>query len=164
MSSEKLEIKGRLLLWMAALGECDRILRLVERNDAELKSGKPSKREEEYGQALEKFASSQSDYVPGVRNLAHSQAFSKIKSKEYPSRIDCVQIRDSCHMLVIILFCQIFKGGNAEQGKVADNKKTREVYLEPILAQVFSKSENRERFDELLRICLKARAKHVTKL
>ena len=40
--SENLEIKGRLWLWMNAISECQSILRLVKRTQAELDTGRPN--------------------------------------------------------------------------------------------------------------------------
>jgi hypothetical protein len=154
-------MKGRLLLWQHALGKCQSILNLMERNKVELESDRLVKREEEHDQALREFAASHPDYIPGKRNAAHTQTLSEFERQIYPSLSDCIRIDSVCRMLVIVLFCQIFRGGNAERGKVADNKKARESHLEPILLQIFNEPSERKRFDELLKICLTARDKMI---
>jgi hypothetical protein len=150
-------MKGRLLLWQHALGKCQSILNLMERNKVELESDRLVKREEEHDQALREFAASHPDYIPGKRNAAHTQTLSEFERQVYPSLNDCIQINSVCRMLVVVFFCQIFNRGDAEEGKVAANERTWKTHLEPILAQVFTEPDKRERFNELRKICLKAR-------
>ena len=73
------EIKGRLMLWHSAILESKSILNISSRTKAEIKSGRPDKKEGEFSKEYVEYQKNQHDYKDGVINYRHFVEFNKIK-------------------------------------------------------------------------------------
>lgn len=161
-SKEKLEIRGRLWLWSAALDECSAILKISQRNESELASERPSLKEEVFSDAFKQWRESRPGYTPGPLKLSEHVEFSNLQPKEYPAFTDCIQIRNYTHMLAVVLFCQMLNPGRYHEGSVAGNTKHFiQTHLEEILNAVFPAACERERFEKFKEACLVARDKMI---
>lgn len=161
-SNEKLEIRGRLWLWSAALDECSAILKISQRNESEMQSERPSQKEKTFSDAFQQWRESQPGYTSGSLMLSEHLEFSRLHQKEYPAFTDCSQIRNYTHMLAVVLFCQMLKPGNYQEGSVANNTKHFvQTHLEEILNVVFPAAPERERFELFKDACLVARDKMI---
>lgn len=161
-SKEKLEIRGRLLLWSSALDECTSILKISQRNESEMESGRPSQKEQAFTDAFRIWQESQPSYTLGSLKLSEHIEFSGTYPKEYPAFTDCIQIRNYMHMLAVVLFCQILKSGRYDEGSVAGNTKHFiQTHLEEILHSVFPTTSERERFEQFKDAFLIARDKMI---
>jgi hypothetical protein len=161
-SKEKLEIRGRLWLWSAALHECSAILKISQRNETELASARPSQKEKTFSDAFKQWRESPPGFNPGPLKLSEHMEFSRLQPKEYPAFTDCIQIRDYTHMLAIVLFCQMLNPGRHHEGSVAGNTKHFiQTHLEEILKSVFPAEPERERFEKFKEACLVARDKMI---
>ena len=155
---EKLEIRGRLYLWETAISECQNILKLVSRNQMELNTGRPLEREKALDPQFQEFAKQQPDYTPGTIQYSHLEMFYSANPKEFPCFVDCVSITKYLHMLVVVIFCQILNKGNFQEGTVAGNTKHFiATHLNGIVDRLFTKEEEKEKFQNFQDQCLSAR-------
>lgn len=158
LQNEKLEIRGRLILWSWALGECASILKLVGRTQRELDSGRPLEKEYASSAAFQAWLKSQPDYEAGPIKSSQLFAFLEINPTDYPSFTDCGQIKKYAHMLSVVLFCQMLNPGNYHEGTVASNTKHFvKTHLDQILEKVFATQEEIEKFYTFKESCLGAR-------
>ena len=156
--SENLEIKGRLWLWMNAISECQSILRLVKRTQAELDTGRPNEIEISSNENFKDFLRQQPDYKPGHLLLSHIIAFDKSNPKEFPCFTDCLSIKYYLKMLSVIIFCQIINKGNSDKGNTAGNTKNFiSTHLSEIENRIFLIQEDKNRFKYFKEQCKKSR-------
>lgn len=158
----KLEILGRLRLWSYVLDECHSVLKIAKRAETEMNSEEAYAKHDRYSKALQEFAQTQPDYIAGTLKHSHALAFEQIQQKEFPAFTDCFLIKNYCHMLAVVLFCQIFNPGYSDEGKVAGNNKTFiSLHFESILHSLFKTPKDKSDFDALLEKCLWARDKMI---
>lgn len=79
---------------------------------------------------------SKPDYTPGVQKHSDIVDHEALHPREFGDSIDCMGTVDACHMLAMIVFCQIFNTGYGEKGNVAGNNST---FVEHHLGQILSR-------------------------
>lgn len=158
MTEDKLEIKGRLLLWHTALLECEQLFKMIKRAELEINTKEALEKEHRHTIALQNFASTQPDYRPGTMKNEHAVAFSKIQPKEFGAYTDCYYIKESLLMLAVVFFCQIFNSGYKSKGKAAaNNKEFVSKHINHILIDIFPLPEELDRFELLKKQLVTAR-------
>ncbi len=150
--------QSRLVLWILALEEAKRLLRLAERASKSLNSQEVLAKDQRHIESAQAFARSQPDYQPGIQKLSHFVAHDAAHPSEFPDSCDCYQIVDTCQMLATIFFCQVFKSGYADQGNVEGNDRAFvNEHLGNVLRLAFPSEDEIASFDRLRKSLEQAR-------
>lgn len=152
------EDQSRLLLWMSALEQTKRLLRLAERALAAQGSAEMNAKLQKHCESSQAFARAQPDYTPGMQKSSHFSAHDELYPREFADPIDCFETANACRMLAIVFFCQVFKGGYAEDGNVAGNKpEFIRGHLDNILCLAYPHQEARNAFSSMRMLIESAR-------
>lgn len=160
LTHEELELRGRLILWGAALHDCEMYLKLLNRAEPALGSSQFAISPERTA-AFQSFLAEQPDRVHGSVKLSHINAFEALHPLPYPTFSDCYLTTTACKLLLVVLFCQLLSQGNRDEGRVARNSKAFvSLHLQKIAAIALG-SESTQRFTAFCDSCIVARDKMI---
>lgn len=154
-------VRSRLSLWYQAVCESRQLLVLAERAKTALTSEDVRAKDERDSVDSHNYLMTETDYVPGQGlKSSYFSAYRAKRPREFGDSLDLWSIAEACHMLAVILFCQIFKLGNGDPGIVAKNDKDFvETHIDALLQIITTSEDERQKFMLLRAKLEKARDK-----
>lgn len=154
-------VQARLMLWFMAVDEATRNLNLARRALQARETAAHKAKEAERANLWKTYLRDECGYVEG-KGLKYSDVkeFDTRNPREFGWTGDLFAISDSCRMLAVILFCQIFKPGNEDPGVVEPNtKQFVSEHLEVLLRVVAPTESEKKSFSSLRKLLETARDK-----
>src|ERR1700680_2831418 len=101
------ELQGRLLLYLAAVVECERLLQLYSRATVAFSETARLLAKQAYLAQMREFERQQPDFDPSKQNLVHQGAFRAAHPEPYPTPSECLHAGHAAAMLAIVIFYQL---------------------------------------------------------
>lgn len=146
MHNKKIEIKGRLYLWHQAIGETKHLLELYERSLISTKREDIIQENEKFEKSVQEFKSSIPDTVDW--RVARDLEIDYVRQYErtFPTLAECYVMSKYFLSLAVVYFCQIMVSGNHVAGKASKNYGVFDEQFAPLIDEVFTSKDEKERF------------------
>lgn len=146
-----LELKGRFLLWEAAISQTHHLLCIALRALEATEQENIRDQDRIDTEKFHEFRKTLPDYKEGTIYSSHYIAFDSVYKKKFPALVECFSIHDACVELAIIYFCQILNPGNPDLGNASKNDKN---FIDKYLNEIANKALTVDEAEKFKTLCI----------